>query len=114
MITLAPVVAVTVPAMFLLEGAVAITPPTNVVESPVASPNVTVPVLRNVVVPAMLLTPPVIDTLYAPLAATVIPVVTVRLPANATVAAFSVSVIVNVLASTVLAKLVPPDCVMVN
>ena len=63
LIVLAPVVAAIVPAMFLLEGAVAVTPPTNVVLSVAWSPRVTVPVLLNVVEPAIEFEPPVRLTL---------------------------------------------------
>ena len=62
LITPVPLAAI-VPAIDLLLGAVAITPPVNVVLSVAESPNVTVPVLANVVTPAILFVLPVIDTL---------------------------------------------------
>ena len=54
--------AFTVPETVMDDGAVAMTPPVKVVTSE-PSPNVRVPVLPNVVVPAMELVPPVKETL---------------------------------------------------
>src|SRR5574340_67454 len=73
-----------VPATDLLLGAVAVTPPLNVV---VVVEIVSVPVLANVVSPAIVFVAPVSDTLYA-LAVPVelIPVLAVTLFWNATVA----------------------------
>ena len=55
--------ALIVPAMFLLDGALATTPPVNASVSLASLPSVSVPVLANVVAPAILLLAPVIDTL---------------------------------------------------
>ena len=62
-ITEAPVLAAIVPAIFTAFGAVATTPAVKVLESPDASPIVTVPVFPNVVAPAIVFAAPVIDTL---------------------------------------------------
>ena len=56
------IVADTVPAMLTVAGAVAVTPPANDVLSPDPSPKVTVPLLPNTVVPAIVFVPPVKDT----------------------------------------------------
>ena len=53
----------TEPASVTEPGAVATRPPVNVVLSLDASPSVKLPVLLNVVAPAILFVPPVIDTL---------------------------------------------------
>ena len=71
--------------------------------------------LLKVVVPAIVFVVPVTDTLYAAVpAATAMPVLTVRFPRNATVCAATVSAMVTFFASTVLAKVAPPDLVTVN
>ncbi len=72
-----------VPAMRLLDGAVAVTPPVNAVLSVASLPSVNVPVLLNVDAPAIELLDPVIETLYAP-AAAVRPPLRVRSPWNDT------------------------------
>ena len=102
----------TVPAMFVLPAVVS-RPPAKVMLSVVSLPRVTVPVFKKLVSPAMLFVVPVIDTLYAPLAATVMPVAAVRLSAKDTVAASVVSVMATVVASTVSLKVVPPLLVIV-
>jgi hypothetical protein len=48
--------------MLTVAGAVAVTPPVNDVLSPDPSPKVTVPLLPNTVVPAIVFEPPVKDT----------------------------------------------------
>src|ERR1019366_1734445 len=102
-----PAVAVVVPAIVVAPPAVCVAPLANVV----APLRVTVPVSLNTVAPApaMLLVVPRIDTRYpgvAP-AATVMPVPTVRLPSNDTVAAACVLLITTFAAFTVLWKSAP-------
>ena len=84
-------------------GAVATKPPVNSMAS-LPSPRVSVPVLLNVVAPAMVLLLPVNDTEY-PFAAVVRPVVMVVSPWNAMVPVVFVTVTVPAL--TVLAKVTP-------
>ena len=94
-ITEAPVLAAMVPAIFSPVGAVAMTPAVKVVESPAASPIVTVPVLLKVVVPAIV-PPPNIETLFTP-PPTFRPVVKTRLPAKEAVPETLVNVTVPAL-----------------
>ena len=114
MIVLAPVVAIIVPAILRALGAVAVSPAVKVVLSLEALPMVNVPVLLKVVVPAMELVVPVMDTLYALPEAAVRDVVAVRLSKKDTVAAAVVFVIATVSALTVFEKVAPPELVMVS
>ena len=106
--TEAAVFAAIVPAMLTALGAVAVTPAVKVVESPAASPIVTVPVLSKAVVPAIVFNAPVSATLYAftvPVTVRLVP--TVKPPVKLIAAPPVVSEINTVVAFTVEPKVTP-------
>ncbi len=105
--------AVTVPFTVIALGAVAVTPPVKLMVSE-PLPNAKVPVFAKVVAPAMVLVVPLIATLYALPAETVMPVVRVKSPLKVTAVDATLSVIVKDPAATGPLKVVPPELVMVK